>query len=205
MSKYEKLTLKEIFELCQSRIKNVYANVASDFYPEMKDQEHLKIKIYQSIDRTNMYIATKIVSETFYSFNLESYLENRDRKTLIKIINGVDGLTYETVRNTWHDSLKELFYRQKEDVKIQEKLNSICVIARTSPDAPVQGFLRLINGEVTISKYISDATEFVATSDNQKALDDVKNIIKKETGDESSYKIFFNGKMKGRNIFQSIK
>jgi len=200
MLNYKDLSLKELFELCEKQIKAVVKNVKQDFYPDMVDEEHLKIKVYQAIDRTKMYIATEITSDTFYSFDLYSYFENRNRKMLIKIAEGTKNLTYLDVRNMWHNIHKELFYQQKESLKIQEKLNRICVVARLTKGAyQKEGFVRIFNGELSIVQSISDATEFIAVSDEIAALFDIEDLLNKRFN--LSVSTFFNNKIKGRNVY----
>lgn len=195
----KKLSLKELFDLCEFKIKLVYKDVIKDFYSEISCEEHKAIKVYQAIDRINMYIATEVVKETFYSYDLNSYLKNRNRKMINKIIDAVEGLKYETVRNKWHESYKELFYKQKEDCKIQQKLERICIIGRVI-NSEKDGFVRICDGCVTVVQSIADATEFIAISDQNKALEDTRQMILDNT-DFTDLKVFFNNKIKGRNTF----
>lgn len=202
MSDYKALSVKELLELAKKTMNNIHHNLGETTYPEVTDDEYLKIKIYQAIDRVKMYTATVIAKETFYSFDIERYVNvrTRDRKMLIKIINGLKDLSYEDIRNKWHESHKELFYIQKESLRLQKKLSNLCIIARLEKGVYAkEGFIRLIEGKYEIVESIADATEFVALSDKDSALEYVNSVIAKETS--LTVSTFFNHKIAGRSIY----
>lgn len=199
MSIYAEKTLKELFDMADTAMGNVHKNVAEEFYPNLKDEEHRLIKVYQAIDRTKMYVASKLLSETFYSFSLESLVENKDRKSLIKIIEGLKDVDYAIVRDIWHKELKEIFYIQKEDRKLQAKLSAICILARAKVDDK-EGFVRIVNGKLSIEQSIAMATEFPAINDEDSGLEFIEDIIMKETG--IAARAFFNNKKTARSVFR---
>ena len=195
MTDYNTFSIKEIKKMLVQKIFNIHKNVQQDFYPEISNQEHVKIKIYQAIDRIHMYLAAKILYKTSKVFSLEDL----SRKELIKACKGLEDIDYEFIRSVWHSELKDLFYKQKEEAKIQEKLNRICIIVRTTPEFKEQGFIKFENGSYSIVQSIAEATEFVATNDKNEALNDIKTFIK--TTFDINVKTLFNSKMKGRTIY----
>jgi hypothetical protein len=175
---------------------NVIANI-EEFYPEITDPKHMKIKIYSAFDRTNVYIANKFLDNTYYSFDLDSLFNKKDRKSLIKIINGCEDLTYKTVHHTWYmEGLRELFYEQKEDKRISEKLARICVLVRNNTQ---KGFVKVVGDKISIVTNISDATEFLVASESKDELAVIKSKYQKHFKYDN-LKAFFNPKMVGRNL-----
>jgi hypothetical protein len=195
MSNYSELSIKELYELAKQTIHNIHKDVLTEEYKNIEDEEHQKIKIYTAINRINMYIATNILNLTFYTYDLKHLLESKKRKSIIKIIEGCEELKYQDVRNSWYeDGMRDLFYKQKEDKKYSEKLSSICILVRNNTQ---EAFLRIENNTPTLTKSISQASEFIATSNDNHALDAISMKIK-EQFPEDELKVFFSSKMAGR-------
>lgn len=195
MSNYSELSLKELFELAKKTIYNVHKNVLNEEYKDIKDEEHQKIKVYTAINRIDMYVATKILDLTFYTYSIQHLFEGKKRKSIIKIIEGCKELTYQSVREAWYqDGLKELFYKQKEEKNYAEKLSHICIVVRNNTQ---KSFIRMENDTATLVKNIAQASEFIATSDTDEALDVISEKMKGYFPDDD-VKVFFNHKMAGR-------
>jgi hypothetical protein len=194
MLDYSKHSITELFEIAKKTIYNIHKNVLSEEYKDIEDEEHQKIKVYTAINRINMYIATNILALTFYTYDLKS-LHDSKKRAIIKIIEGCKDLTYKDIRESWYQNgLKELFYKQKEEKKYSEELANICIIARNITQ---ELFIRIDKGNATLVKNLSEASEFIATSKEDDALESVSIKIKGYFP-EDDLKVFFNNKMAGR-------
>ncbi len=198
---YSELSLNELFNLAKKSINNVHRNILEEDYKnatDIENEDKRKILMYIAYDRTCMYIATNALGITFYKMSLQSIKDSKDRKSLVKIIEICKELTYSTVRKAWHESLKEIFYQQKEQKQKSEKLSRICMIARSQNQ---NSFIRLINGEVTFTNNLSEATEFIATDDSTLELSSMSQRLESLCElSRDSIKVFFNPKMIGRTI-----
>lgn len=161
-------------------------------------KKHLKVKHYQALDRIKMYLATKVAKTSFYDFDLELLVKKKNRKLLKALHAEIDGITYQEIRDIWHESLKDIFFQQKEMSALSEKLSKVAVVARMEIGEE-QGFVSIQDGEIKVVKSPVDATEFVAISDNDEALNLVKNFIFKEFSWEC--RVFFTNKIDGRHIY----
>jgi hypothetical protein len=187
------LSTNELFYHTKNLIRSIYQQV-EELYPEL-EQKHLEIKIYQAIDRTKMYLATHICDCTYYSFDINNYREKR--KTLIKIINCLNSINYESIRNEWHYELKDLFYQQKEYKKQAELIENTCIVVR---NISFNAFVTLDNGQFTTTPKIHNAVEFVIHSKEQSELERVKALLKEHFPLDNLH-VFFNPKMIGRNFY----
>lgn len=204
MQDFKELSNTDIIKLINQRIEEMHHYIGDELYPSLmhdirfhkseEAQEHMKVKHYQAIDRINMFIAYKVVGTTFYNYELNEYAKNR--KVLKKILNAINGIDYNQVREMWHNELKDVFYKQKEEKRFQEKLEKICIIGRTTVDG-VTGFIKMINDKITTTPNMAEATEFTATSDNDSAIQRIEALIQCN----DSTKLFFNNKVKGRNSY----
>lgn len=189
----QELSTQELFYHTKNVMRNFYKQVA-DLYPEL-DEEHLDIKVYQSIDRVKMYLATHICDCTFYAFDLQNYREKR--KILIKIINCLNSTNYAELRTIWHSELKDLFYQQKEYKKQAELIANTCIIVRNISQ---NAFVTIKNGQFTTTPKIHNAVEFITHSKEQSELERVENLLK-EYFPLDNLQVFFNQKMIGRNFY----
>ena len=187
---YQEMTKAELLQRAKKLISQ-YHSVVVELYPNLGEDD-LKIKLYQAIDRTKMYLATKVCDCTFYDFDLDNYAENR--KMLLKILDTLNHTNYNTIRTVWHLELKELFYQQKEQKKTQEELSRLCIIVR---NLTKNSFVSLNNGQYDLSQNISQAVEFIPHSSDNSELERIESFISKQfEGDK--IKVFFNQKMIGR-------
>jgi hypothetical protein len=195
MHNYSECSLETLHQMAKKAMLDVTKDVLSEHYSEVEDPEHKNIKVFAAQDRVKMYIATNVADTTFYAFNLDTLLKYKKRKTLIKIIDACDTLTYLIARNAWfNEGLKELFYVQKEEKRYSAKLATICIIVRNLTQ---NAFVAINKGEVTLVQDSAKASEFIATSDNESALDDVEDSVQKHFKDDE-LKVFFNAKLIGR-------
>lgn len=192
------LSNQSIYESILSKSKKIHGK-AFDFYsPTIIDEDHLKIKCYQAVDRLNMYIAHDILGITFYEYDLMSIFKENDRKSLRKINDGLDGINFEFIRDIWHEKNKEIFYIQKEELKKAEKIDRICILARVKSGDDI-GFLSLKKDVYSISKNLAEALELPAfdlESDIKIAADIVNQMENFDL-----IKVFYNDKMSGRTRF----
>lgn len=185
------LTTPELFSLANISIKNIYQNVLNEEYKNIIEEKHRKIKMYTAIDRTNMFISD-LLGVTFYTFNIYNYQKNR--KSLIKIIENCENLNYTMVREEWYNRLRDKFYLQKKEKELSEKLERICILVRVEEE---NGFISISNNKLSIVNNISEASEFAAVSDNDYALDLVREKLY-NLDSRLNFKVFFTKKMKGR-------
>lgn len=198
----ETLTNLEVLKQCQKNIFKIYSGVGKRFYSHYTDEKHLKIKIYQAINRIDMWIAVNVLNTSVYEYDLNNLLKLKKRKDLIKIMNATSNLSYETVRDNWHTELKDLFYIQREEKEMAEKLSRICVIARTEKtDSHDAGFIQYDNGEFKVTQSALFATEFHVLSDKDSAVASVSNFLN-ENSELNVFKVFFNPRISGRNFFK---
>jgi len=189
----QELSTDELFYHTKKLMRSFYKQ-AEELYPEL-DQEHLDIKVYQAIDRTKMFLATQVCDCTFYDFDINNYREKR--KVLIKIVNCLNSINYEEVRNQWHSELKDLFYKQKEYKKQAESIANTCIVVRNISQ---NSFVTIKNGKFTTTPKIHNAVEFIIHSKEQSELERVKNLLK-EYFPLDNLQVFFNQKMIGRNFY----
>lgn len=195
----------EITIKMKDKIEGVIDVLYSDILREANNgseesRKHLNVKHYQALDRIKMYLAHNIAKTSFYDFDLNKMVANKERKTLIAIHKELDSnIAYLDIRTIWHESLKDIFYKQKEMKKEHEKLATISILARMEIGDD-KGFVSIENGKIKVVKSPVDATEFVAVSSDEKALD----LIEKHLFDTYSWecRAFFQNKMKGRHIYQ---
>lgn len=196
MHNYSECSLETLHQMAKKAMLDITKDVLSEHYNDVEDPEHQSIKVFAAQDRVKMYIATNVADLTFYAFDLNSLFKNKKRKILIKIIDACDSLTYLIARNAWfNEGLKELFYVQKEEKRYSAKLATICIIVRNITQ---NAFVAINNGEATLVQDSAKASEFIATSDNESALDDVESTIQEHFKDDE-LKVFFNAKLVGRN------
>ncbi len=182
-----------------SKLKILAEEAIKSFVPDVKslygtlDEEHLQIKIYQSLDRVKMFTATQITGDTFYGFDIKSLT----RKQLINIIETLHSIDYNTIHSLWHSELKELFYQQKEQKKLEERLSHVCVLCRVE-----NSFLRVVGDTAKQVQLISEATEFTTNSLEPLQLEEIKNFIFEKFGLKAH--VFFNSKVTGRNKYNGL-
>lgn len=204
------LSLNELHKEIENTINCLHKDIDNLLYPSLKKSaeeneeaaEHLKIKHYQAIDRINMYIAFHVVKTTYYDYSLKELVINKDRKTLNKILDLLKNITYEYIRNEWHEHLKTVFYKQKESRSYNEKLKNICVIARVekpSNEFKSTGFVRIDKDKISIVSNISEASEFTALSDTDFSLNLINDFLNRKYNCKT--KTFFNKNMSGRNVY----
>tara|TARA_Y100001956_G_C4103498_1_gene178810 strand:+ start:728 stop:1306 length:579 start_codon:yes stop_codon:yes gene_type:complete len=189
----KELSTDELFYHTKNLMRSFYKQVR-DLYPEL-DEEHLDIKVYQSIDRVKMYLATHICDCTFYDFDIENYRQKR--KVLIKIINFLNSTNYAELRTIWHSELKDIFYQQKEYKKQAESIANTCIVVRNISQ---NAFVTIKNGKFTTTPKIHNAVEFIIHSKEQSELERVENLLK-EYFPLDNLQVFFNQKMIGRNFY----
>lgn len=192
------LSNQSIYESILSKSKKIHGK-AFDFYsPTIIDEDHLKIKCYQAVDRLNMYIAHDILGITLYEYDLMSIFKEDDRKSLRKINDGLDGINFEFIRDIWHEKNKEIFYIQKEELKRAKKIDRNCILARVKSGDDI-GFLSLKKDVYSISKNLAEALEFPAF-DLESDIKIAADIVNKMENIDL-IKVFYNEKMNGRTRF----
>lgn len=195
MTLFSEMTTPELFTQAKDSVHKIYSNVLNEQYKNITNPEHRDIKMYSAIDRTKMYFAT-LLNSTFYTYELSKY--QNDRKALIKVIEEAEKIDYDTVRDAWYNELRELFYAQKEQKKIAERLSSRCILVRNET---IGEFVTMINGQIQYTKSISEASEFQPISLEKEAITNVENKIK-SLNSSDQFKVFFSNKMLGRSLAQ---
>lgn len=170
---FENVSNKEIFTLISKRITQMHKNIGGDFYPDLINdiqfkkcpnaEKHLKIKHYQAIDRIKFYIADRLLNKTHFSLDFDNLVKNKERKALKAIAIGLHDIEYSEIREIWHNEMKDKFYVQREQIKVQEKLSKSAIVFRheNEQDRSKSGFVSInAQGTVDIVVKISNATEF---------------------------------------------
>lgn len=198
---------KELANKIESRMKDMIKGVVYSLYPEItknidngceEARKHIKVKHYQALDRIQMYLAHMIANTSFYEFDLQDMVAKKERKTLKAMDKALENITYLEIREIWHNSLKEIFYKQKEMKAEADQLKDICVLLRMEIGEE-KGFVSIVDGEIKVVKKPNEATEFVAVSTTESALKLVQEHIFNVYTWEC--RAFFNKKMSGRDIY----
>ena len=195
MHNYAEMNIKELLKLTKITIHNLHSNMFQERYSFVVNEE-LKMKIiYLAILRINMFLATNVIKTTIYSFDIENLAETKQREKLIQIIEACENTTYEKIRDAWYENgLKDLFYKQKEDKKIAEKIAAKCIIIRNETK---KGFVTFVGNTLTIDSNINMASEFPIFTLDDTDINLIKNIISAKFPNDS-FKVFFNSRMADR-------